>query len=170
MGTMAWTGCRYRARRGLQMMLACAVVIVTAAASPSAVAETLVVQGSTTFNRRVMEPHQAAIETASGHQLTVIPNKSTPGLVALVEGRAHMAMISAPLQGEIASLQKILPGSPSDRLRGFEILSTRIAIAVHASNTVRRASMSTIRKILLGEIKNWKELGGADLPIRVVLA
>jgi phosphate transport system substrate-binding protein len=149
-------------------MLACAVILMTAA--PSAVAETLVVQGSTTFNRRVMEPHQAAIESASGQQLTVIPNKSTPGLVALVEGRAHMAMISAPLPGEIASLQKAFPASSYDRLRAFEILSTRIAIGVNVSNTVRHASMSTIRKILLGQVKNWKELGGPDLPIRVVVA
>jgi ABC-type phosphate transport system substrate-binding protein len=81
-----------------------------------------------------------------------------------------MAMISAPLQGEIASLQKALPASSYDRLRAFEILSTRIAIAVHASNTVRHVSMGTVRKILVGEIRNWKELGGPDLPIRVVLA
>jgi phosphate transport system substrate-binding protein len=151
-------------------MLACAVIVVTGTAASLALAETLVVQGSTTFNRRVMEPHQAAIETASGQRLAVIPNKSTPGLISLVEGRSHMAMISAPLHDAVTSLRKILPNCPSDRLRAFEILSTRIAIAVHASNPVRRASMSTIRKILLGEIKNWKQLGGSDLPIRVVLA
>src|ERR1700687_2448420 len=130
MGTMAWNAGRFLARRGPKVMLAFAVILLAAAAAPSATAETLVVQGSTTFNRRVMEPHQAAIETASGQQLTVIPNKSTPGLIALVEGRAQMAMISAPLQDAIASLQKVLPRCPSERLRAFEILSTRIAIAV----------------------------------------
>jgi len=74
-------------------ILIAAVVLATSAAA----AQPLVVQGSTTFNRRVMEPHQAEIEAASGQRLTVIPNKTTPGLVALLEGRAQMTMISAPL-------------------------------------------------------------------------
>jgi len=59
-------------------------------------AEDFMVQGSTTFTRRLMVPHQAAIEAASGHNLTVIPNKSIHGLTALFEKRADLAMISAP--------------------------------------------------------------------------
>ena len=147
-----------------------AVLIAAVLASSVAVAQPIVVQGSTTFNRRVMEPHQAEIEAASGQRLTVIPNKSTPGLVALFEGRAQMTMISAPLESEIEELQKILPGCPWQRLKAFEVTATRIAIGVHQSNPVRQASLDTIKKILRGEIKNWRELGGPDLPIRVALA
>jgi phosphate transport system substrate-binding protein len=146
------------------------MILMAVAFGASAVADTLIVQGSTTFARRIMEPHQAEIEAASGHRLTVIPNKSSPGLIALFEGRADMAMISAPLQSEIEVLQKVRPGLDYARLHGFEILTTRIAIGVHASNPVRQASLATIRKVLLGEIRNWKELGGADLSIRLALA
>jgi phosphate transport system substrate-binding protein len=145
------------------------VALAFIAALSQASAETLVVQGSTTFNRRIMEPHQGAIEAAAGHELTVIPNKSTPGLIALLEGRAHMAMISAPLDSEIELLRKALPGLSYDRLRAFEIMNTRIAVAVHPSNAVRSASLSAIRQILVGEIDNWRALGGVDLPIRIVL-
>ena len=70
-------------------------------------ADTLIVQGSTTFARRLMERLEDKIEAETGHELTVIPNKSLPGLVGLIEGRAHMAMISAPLQEERDALQKI---------------------------------------------------------------
>lgn len=156
--------------RRLRMALAGLPIMAAVLLASSAQAETLIVQGSTTFNRRIMESHQAAIEKASGQVLTVIPNKSTPGLVALLEGRAQMAMISAPLQGELQELEKVAPGSPSDRLRAFEIMSTRVAIAVHPSNPVRKASLETIKRILLGEITNWKDLNGPDLPIRVGLA
>ena len=149
-----------------QLALVLAAVVVTSAAA----AQPIVVQGSTTFNRRVMEPHQAEIEAASGQRLTVIPNKSTPGLVALFEGRAQMTMISAPLQSEIQELQKVLPNCPCQRLKAFEITATRVAIGVHPSNPVRQASLADIKRILLGEITNWKELGGPDLPIRVALA
>src|SRR5262245_4723498 len=78
--------------------------------SSAAIADTLIVQGSTTFSRRFMEPFEAEIEAKSGHELTVIPNKTTPGLIALLEGRAHLAMISASLETEIAILQKSMPG------------------------------------------------------------
>ena len=147
-----------------------AIVIATLFASSVAAAQPIVVQGSTTFNRRVMEPHQAEIEAASGQRLTVIPNKSTPGLVALFEGRAQMTMISAPLASEIEELQKVLPNCACQRLKAFEVTATRIAIGVHPSNPVRQASLDTIKKVVRGEITNWRELGGPDLPIRLALA
>jgi ABC-type phosphate transport system substrate-binding protein len=132
-------------------------------------AEMLVVQGSTTFTRQIMEPHQRAIETAAGHQLTVIPNKSVPGLMALLEGRAHMAMISAPLDHEVAKLSASAMSHPVGRLRAHEIATTRVAIAVHASNPVRKASLDMVTRVLLGELHNWQQLGGPERPIRVVL-
>ena len=140
-----------------------------AIAGSAALADPLIVQGSTTFARRVMEPYQAAIEAASGQELTVIPNKSTPGLIALLEGRAHMAMISAPLASEIDLLQKSMAGLPYDRLQAFEVFRAPVAVAVHASNPVRKASRDTITRILTGDVNNWKALGGPDRPLKIVL-
>ena len=91
-------------------MLRAVLIAASLAVATQASAETYVIQGSTTFNRRIMEPHQGAIEAEAKHQLTVIPNKSMPGLIALMEGRAHMAMISASLESEIKAMQKNLPG------------------------------------------------------------
>lgn len=147
-----------------------AIAIATVFATSVAAAQPIVVQGSTTFNRRVMEPHQAEIETASGQRLTIIPNKSTPGLVALFEGRAQMTMISAPLANEIEELQKVLPNCACQRLKAYEVTATRIAIGVHPSNPVRQASLDTLRKIVRGEITNWRDLGGPDRQIRLALA
>jgi len=167
---MAWQAFAVRANQTARSLLARApIVMVAALASWTAAADTLVVQGSTTFNRRIMMAHQAAIEIASGHSLTVIPTKSTPGLIALFEGKAQVAMISAPLASEVEELRKLAPAMPSERLHAFEIMATRIAIAVHPSNPVRKASLDDIKRILLGEITNWKELGGPDMPIRVAL-
>jgi ABC-type phosphate transport system substrate-binding protein len=137
--------------------------------SSVALADTLIVQGSTTFSRRFMEPFEAEIEAKSGHELTVIPNKSTPGLIALLEGRAHLAMISASLETEIAILQKSMPGLQFDKLRSFEIARTRVAIAVHKSNPVRHATLDQIKQVLQGDIISWKALGGPNDAIRVVL-
>ena len=144
--------------------------LIFAALSPgSAGAETLIVQGSTTFNRLFMEPQQSQIETATGHVLTVIPNKSMPGLIALLEGRAHLAMISAPLESEIQSLQKAMPGLPLDQLQVHPVLASRVAIAVHPSNPVRKTTLHQIREVLFGRITNWAALGGSSKAIRIVL-
>jgi phosphate transport system substrate-binding protein len=166
---------RFRNRKGLRALLRPAafaaltiwtgIVILPAAAG----AETLIVQGSTTFNRSFMEPQQAAIETATGHVLTVIPNKSMPGLIALMEGRAHIAMISASLESEVHALKKVMPGLPFDQLQVHQILSARVAIAVHTSNPVRKAGITDIKQVLLGRITNWAALGGPSKAIRIVL-
>ena len=131
-----------------------------------AVGETLVVQGSTTFNTRLMEPYQRAIEAMAGVSLSVIPNKSLNGLTALIEGRADLAMISSPLETEITAM-RASNATAIDRLKGHLITNTRVAFAVHPSNPIRKATLETVRRILLGEINNWRELDGPDLPIKV---
>jgi ABC-type phosphate transport system substrate-binding protein len=142
--------------------------LVSIAAVSQSLAETLVIQGSTTFARRI-EAYKNTIEAISKHELTLIPNKTLPGLVALLEGRAQLAMTSAPLKNESEALKTILPSAPLDRLEEHEILNTRIAFALNPANRVRSGSLDQVRQILLGNITNWAALGGDDLPIRVAL-
>ena len=151
-----------------QIAVAAVVTIPSVIAAHSqASADTLILQGSTTFNRRIIEPHQAEVEAKSGHELTIIPNRTMLGIVALMEGRAHMAMMSAPLVTEVAKLKQAMPGLDYDRLKEHRISSTRVALVVNASNPLRKMSLDVLKKILLGEITNWRELGGRDAPIRM---
>ncbi len=39
---------------------------------------------------------------------------------------------------------------------------------VHPDNPIRNLPLDAVRKILTGEVTNWKEFGWADVPIRVV--
>ncbi len=151
----------------IESIVAC--VLILAAGATSALADQLIVQGSTTFNRQIMEPFQSAIESDSKHELTVIPNRTMLGVVALLEGRAHMAMISAPLKSEVDSLQSAMPGLAYDKLQSHIIQSTRVAIGVNKLNAVRTISIDQARNILTGKTTNWSALGGNDRPIRVVL-
>jgi len=155
-----------RSRRWLPTALAMASL---AAAVSQAVADPLILQGSTTFNRRIMEPHEAVIEAKSKQEITVIPNRTMLGIMALLEGRAHMAMISASLESEVAKMKKAMPGLDYDRLKEFTISSTRVAFVVNPANSVRKASIDQVRKVLTGEVVNWSGLGGKDAPIRLVI-
>jgi phosphate transport system substrate-binding protein len=91
------------------------------------------------------------------------------GIIALMEGRAHMAMISASLESEVGKLRKAMPGLDYDRLKAFEISATRVAFVVYPSNPVRKAPIAQMKKLLTGEITNWSALGGKDAPIRLVI-
>ncbi len=137
-------------------------------AGAGAHAETLRLHGSTTFTRQIMEPMQAQIEEVSGQRLQVFPNKSPRGLLSLAEGRADLAMISAPLANELTEIAAF-PADVIQSLRVHEIAATRVAVGVHASNRVREASLEQLTKVLKGEISNWSALGGEDAPIRVVV-
>lgn len=128
----------------------------------------LVIQGSTTFNANVIVPHQAAIERESGHTLKVSVNKSSAGLIALLEKRADLAMISAPLEDEVRATRKMREDLAFDGLRSFEIGRVRVAFAKNPANPIAETTLDHVRRVLLGEITNWSELGGPDLPIRVV--
>lgn len=145
-----------------------AVISVLSAGLISSVrADTLVIQGSTTFNARLMEPYQRAIESMAGVNLKIIPNKSQNGLTALLAGRADLAMISSPLETELSTMRLPELAGALEQLQGHLITNTRVSFAVHPSNPVRKASLETLRRVLLGEIVNWRELGGPDLPIKV---
>jgi ABC-type phosphate transport system substrate-binding protein len=43
-----------------------------------------------------------------------------------------------------------------------------IAVITHPSNRVRELTMDEVKKLVSGEYTNWKQVGGADLPVKVV--
>ena len=99
----------------------------------------------------------------------MVPSKSSLGLLALFEKRGDFAMISGPLETEIAELKSAHPALDFGRLKTFEVANTRMAFAINKDNPVTAVSDDTMRQILLGAITNWHEVGGPDRPIRIVI-
>lgn len=132
-------------------------------------AETVAVYGSSTFYAQIMQPMQSAIEAKSGHKLMVVSNKSSLGVLALFEKRADLAMISAPLESQIAAVKRTNPALAFDKLKNFPVMQIRASFAINPNNKVRDVTIDTLRKVLSGEITNWKALGGSDTPIRVII-
>jgi phosphate transport system substrate-binding protein len=158
------------AQFGIMRLFATSVVILWGlVATVPAAAEPLTLQGSTTLSSRLMIPYQRDIENLSQQKLIVVPNKSSLGIQALFEKNAQFGMISGPLEVEVKSLRKTLASAPFDQLKEFEIARTRMSFAVHPDNPVRTITIANLRRILLGEIRNWKEVGGRDIAIRLVM-
>jgi phosphate transport system substrate-binding protein len=156
-------------RAGWRAVLATFLVSSIFLVSPRAEgAGEVIVQGSTTVAATLMTPNLRAIETASGQRLALIPSKSNLGLIALIEHRANLAMISTSLANEVALLKKEYPTRDFSRLRAIPVGSVRVAFAINLQNPVRHVTLADITGVLEGRISNWHVLGGAELPIRVV--
>ena len=154
--------------KGKFIRLILAVIVAGTAGVGVAHSGNVMLQGSTTFATGIAQPHAGAVEALTGHRLEIIPNKSNLGLLALLEQRADLAMISTTLEREVEILRRSDASLAFQRLKAFEIARTRAALVIHPDNPVRTARLQDIAKILTGEISNWKQLGGPDLPIRVV--
>lgn len=76
-------------------------------------------------------------------------------------------MISSPPPQAIDTLRAQDPDLPYATLKAFPVSQVRVAFAVNPNNPVRQADMPTIRRILSGELTNWKQPGGIGEPIRV---
>ncbi len=137
-------------------------------ADGAARAEHLRLQGSSAFAHDMIEPYHAQIEAGTGHTLEITASTSGEGLIALLEGKADLAMIWAPLDGIVAELQPLHPNLPFHRLREFRVAKAPIAYSVNPANPVRFVPLPKLKQILSGKIDNWRAVGGPDLPIHVV--
>jgi phosphate transport system substrate-binding protein len=131
-------------------------------------AETLKIEGSSGFAADVIGRYQDRIETLAGRKLSLTANTAGAGLVALLSGKADLAMISAPLERVVAALRKSRPDLPFHLLHEFRIGEARVAFPVNPGNPVRSISLAKLKQILGGQIDNWQMIGGPDLAIHVV--
>ena len=130
----------------------------------------LKVNGSGTVAQGVVIPNKAAIEQASGLTLTVTPNGSGNGLKDLSAGKADVAMISAPLQSEAETANKASPGSVDAAAmteNAIGVVTTKII--VNAANPVKALTPDQIKAIFSGKVTSWKDVGGPDRPILLVV-
>jgi phosphate transport system substrate-binding protein len=90
--------------------------------------------------------------------LSALGGGSSAGIQALLDGKADIALSSRALRPEE------LAQNPDLRVAvvGYDAL----VMVVHRSNPVSRIRTETLIKIYKGEIQNWRELGGPDMPIQ----
>ncbi len=152
------------------MRLKSIALALTVVLSPiTASAETLEIHGSTTVAANIMMPKKAEIEKAAGVEIQVVGNGSGRGLADLVAGKVKLAMISAPLEDEVRSMKAKGEAVDEGKLQGHRVGTASVAFVVHPSNPVKSLTDEQTAGILAGSIKNWKEVGGPDKPIVVVL-
>jgi phosphate transport system substrate-binding protein len=104
------------------------------------------------------------MKKGSGTKVQVTGGGSGTGISALINGTTDICMSSRSMKD-----------AEVEKLRGrFNTTGTEIAVAkdgvtfyVHESNPLGSLTLEQLKGIYLGDITNWKDVGGADAPIVV---
>lgn len=117
----------------------------------------LTVAGSTAFQPFAEKLAEQFMAKRPDVNITVQGGGSALGIQSARSGAAQIGM---------ADLVELPP--EAKELLGVTVARDGIAIIVNPANTLTNLSLEQIRGIFKGTIKNWKEVGGADHPVRVV--
>lgn len=91
---------------------------------------------------------------------------SGTGYSGLADGSGNIAMSSRPIKDKEAALLQSL-GDMRDFSAEKVVAIDGLAVIVNRSNPVSSLTVEQIAKVFSGEISNWSQLGGGDMPIRV---
>jgi phosphate transport system substrate-binding protein len=119
----------------------------------------------------IIDPQLTGLTASTALKLELVGNGADNGLLDLVEGRADVAMLSAPIEDIAEKINAKKPGTvDTAKLKEIKLGTSRIALVVHPGNPVKKLSNAQAVDLLSGKIKNWKEVGGADQAVVVVVA
>jgi phosphate transport system substrate-binding protein len=127
-------------------------------------ANKIVVDGSTTVGPIAKAFAGYYMKLHPDVTITVSESGSGNGAKSLVNAACDVATMSRPMKAsekKAAQDAGVLPIQNVVALDG-------IAMIVNPRNPVNNLTSAQIQKIYTGEIRNWKELGGPDLPIVVI--
>jgi phosphate transport system substrate-binding protein len=157
----------------MKIVHAAALAVLSVATFASA--ELLEVSGATTVQRRILEPGAEALKAATGVELKIFGPGTGKGMLALFEGKVPVAAAGESLEDAVESAKAAAKESGKTatvpaNLQYHQVASDNVVIAVHSSNAVKSLTKQQIKEIMTGKATNWKQFGGADLPIKVYAA
>lgn len=135
-------------------------------------AQTLEISGGTTPWADVIEPRLADLK-AAGVDIKFNGIGTGRGTLALIDGKVGVAAVGDTLEDSVGAAKKAAKSENRDITAPANLVFTKIGedelvVIVHKSNPVTALSKAQLKDIGTGKITNWKDVGGADLPIKVV--
>lgn len=118
-------------------------------------------KGSDTLLPLVQKESENYLKKNKDANITITGGGSGVGISALMDGTADIAMSSRKIKfDEKVKLQEA-GKSPVEVIVAYDAL----AVVVNPANKVTNLTRGQLEDIFTGKIKNWKEVGGADLKI-----
>ena len=149
------------------------LAIALAAIGGAALADVVEISGGTTPQKDVLEPKAEALTKATGHTLKINGVGTGNGILALWEGKVQLAAVGDTLPASIEAGKKAAKAAGKEatvpaNLVFTEIGKDELVVVVHKSNPITSLTKAQLKDLATGKITNWKEVGGPDLPVKVV--
>jgi phosphate transport system substrate-binding protein len=119
------------------------------------------IKGSDTVLPLTEKAAQAYMKKNSSKKIAVTGGGTGVGIEALIEGSTDIAQASRKIK--FSEQQKIK--AKGKAIKEITIGYDALAVVVNTGNKVTKLTREQLEGIFTGKIKNWKEVGGADLKI-----
>jgi phosphate transport system substrate-binding protein len=149
----------------MRQFLTLVIMMLALIAPRPAIAEQLLLSGSSTMQKLVLEPAQKVLEKKTGVMIDCSGPGSINGVKALMKGEVAAALIFCPLD-------LVFPetGIPTEGTYQEHVIHQDSVVAiVNPGNQVKGLTLAQLAGIHSGKITNWKDVGGPDSRIVVVV-
>lgn len=156
---------RHHLRRHLSKGVFLCVLIHIGTAAAESPLPTVHIRGSTNLMPMLQRVAENYMREHAEARIVVSAGGTARGYKSLIDGTADIAMASsAPTEQTLAFLNQ---GSP-------KFVSTTVGYVamvpvVNPGNTLHDLKMEELRDIFTGRVDNFKQIGGRDLPIKVLI-
>ncbi|HEY3308166.1 MAG TPA: substrate-binding domain-containing protein [Desulfuromonadaceae bacterium] len=119
----------------------------------------------------IINPCKAAFEKETGIKLNIIFSNATIAFKQLLNNEVETSTAGQSYEDLLVTAKKanIEVKDPASHI-ATTIGRSSIFTIIHPGNPVSKLSKEQLKDIFTGKISNWKDVGGADAPIIVVLS
>lgn len=147
---------------GTLALLAAALIVAPAAVMAGG--KSITITGSTTVLPVAQKAAEDFMKNHPEVRISVAGTGSGDGIKAVIDGTADIGNASREMKNKEVKLAESKGVSP----KLFVVALDCIVPVVHPTNKVDDLTLEQLKKIYTGGVKNWKEVGGADMPIVAV--
>ncbi len=122
------------------------------------------INGSTTVLPIAQKVAEAYMKEHPDVAITISGGGSGNGIKALIDKTTDIADSSRQIKPEELEQAKAKGASPVEFIVAFDC----IVPVVHPDNPLKNITLDQLKSMYKGEIRNWKEIGGADKPIVMI--
>lgn len=158
---------RGRLRAQFAIVLAGAVLFLTCTTADDPTVGRLVVVGSESAWRGMDDAAREFMAMYNKARVQVVGNGSVAGLRMMFDALPSKDTILAVSTRPLTDAERQAAVQRGFSPKEYRIARDGIAIIVNQANPVESLTIAQVRDIFSGKIKNWRELGGKNMPVKV---
>lgn len=132
--------------------------LITSDLDPSKLPQDLTLVGSRLLKLGFLDEIVRVYEGQSGNRVKIIGGGCDDGLIAARLGKAHIGELCCPVKG-----------SPAEGMCWLPVAQDIKLVLTSPDNPINNVRLTDLRRIMMGDIRNWREVGGEDRPIGLIV-